>query len=589
MSRFISLAFLVFLIGSQVIFPACGGATKNGGVGSDTKIPTITLKFPDGYSVERASGRITPKGASSALTTPSYITGVTLTVTGEGITPLIFNVPLDTGIVSGLLSPGDYTFSVVVTTNIGLTFSGSTNKRLVQGANSGIAIDLLVNAPPVITSITISNKTPTVGDTVTARCSATDADGDAITYAWSGSASGVGQSVSHNIPADGRYTFTCAVSDGRGGVVTASASATAGTVAPPPPITGCTDPTATNYNPTATVDDGSCVYAGDTTPPVTTVALAQVSITPSGWTGSATIDEVGTGYCIAWPNLSLAPTAAQVKAGAGGTVAMTANATANCQVTGLNILTTYGFYFVAEDASGNLQTNAAISGPVIATTPDPLITSLVFADPLLANCVNTRATSMGWTTVSQMTSLSCSGNGFASLIGIDQLTALTSLNVSVNLIVDVTPLAGLTALTTLSLANNLIGDVTPLSGLTALLSLSLVNNLVGDVTPLAGLTALTTLSLANNQVVNVTPLATLTALTNIDLSANQIGGLGIGNIHLLSPMPTAKILLNSNLGQSCSELGTLIANYPGRVGVDGNFFVGNPGDVATNGVTCTNP
>ena len=44
------------------------------------------------------------------------------------------------------------------------------------------------------------------------------------------------------------------------------------TVTPPPPttgpptvtVTGCTDPQATNYDPTATVDDGSCVYA----PPV---------------------------------------------------------------------------------------------------------------------------------------------------------------------------------------------------------------------------------------------------------------------------------------------------------------------------------
>ena len=26
------------------------------------------------------------------------------------------------------------------------------------------------------------------------------------------------------------------------------------------PVSGCTDPTATNYDPTATVDDGSCVY-----------------------------------------------------------------------------------------------------------------------------------------------------------------------------------------------------------------------------------------------------------------------------------------------------------------------------------------
>lgn len=29
---------------------------------------------------------------------------------------------------------------------------------------------------------------------------------------------------------------------------------------PTPPVYGCTDPDAINYNPDATVDDGSCIY-----------------------------------------------------------------------------------------------------------------------------------------------------------------------------------------------------------------------------------------------------------------------------------------------------------------------------------------
>lgn len=42
----------------------------------------------------------------------------------------------------------------------------------------------------------------------------------------------------------------------------------------PPVVTGCTDPAATNYNPSATADDGSCVYpapliAGCTDPAAT--------------------------------------------------------------------------------------------------------------------------------------------------------------------------------------------------------------------------------------------------------------------------------------------------------------------------------
>lgn len=42
---------------------------------------------------------------------------------------------------------------------------------------------------------------------------------------------------------------------------------TVGTITPPP-VYGCTDPTATNYNPNATVDDGSCTYTQPTKPQV---------------------------------------------------------------------------------------------------------------------------------------------------------------------------------------------------------------------------------------------------------------------------------------------------------------------------------
>ena len=430
----------------------------------------------------------------------------------------------------------------------------------------------------------------------------------------------------------------CGVDIANGTPVASSGGGSGSKPKPAPTVNGCTDPTATNYNPAATVDDGSCTY--DTTPPVTTVALAQVSVTVSSWTGSATIDEAGTGYCTALATGSLAPTAAEVKAnsnankvGIGGTVAMTANVTANCQVTGLAPNTTYDFYFVAEDTSTNLQLDAAISGPVTATTTDPLIASLIFTDPNLATCVNTTATANGWTRVSQMNNLDCSALGIVSIAGIEQLTALTKLYLNDNQIVDVTPLAGLTSLTTLYIWGNQIVDVTPLSGFTALRSLVLDSNQIVDVTPLAGLTALTTLGLggnqivdltplagltaltwlnlggnqivdvtplagmtaltflllSNNQIVDVTPLAGLTALTRLYLSNNLIGGQLIGRVDLLSPAAGAFIYLSNNLGQSCAELGTLLTNYPGRVDLDGNGTVGGVGDVATNGVTCTNP
>ena len=119
---------------------------------------------------------------------------------------------------------------------------------------------------------------------------------------------------------------------------------------------------------------------------------------------------------------------------------MTANATANCLVTGLFANTTYDFYFVAEDTSTNLQLDAAASGPVIATTLDPLISSLVFTDTNLDACIKAEATARGWLTVSQLIDLpnagplpsGCVRRGITNLAGAEQLTGLTRSDFSSN-------------------------------------------------------------------------------------------------------------------------------------------------------------
>lgn len=67
---------------------------------------------------------------------------------------------------------------------------------------------------------------------------------------------------------------------------------------------------------------------------------------------------------------------------------------------------------------------------------------------------------------------------------------------------DITPLKSLTNLTTLSLSGNNISDIRPLTSLTNLTSLSLRDNKISDITPLKSLTKLTTLDLIGNPIEN---------------------------------------------------------------------------------------
>jgi hypothetical protein len=60
----------------------------------------------------------------------------------------------------------------------------------------------------------------------------------------------------------------------------------------PPPVSGCTDPTATNYNAAATIDDGSCIYQP---PPVS----GCTDPTATNYNAAATIDD---GSCIYPPS-----------------------------------------------------------------------------------------------------------------------------------------------------------------------------------------------------------------------------------------------------------------------------------------------
>jgi len=108
----------------------------------------------------------------------------------------------------------------------------------------------------------------------------------------------------------------------------------------------------------------------DTTPPTFDVAPSVSSITSSGFTPSASIDEAGVIYYVVVADGASVPSASQVKAGqdAAGSAALASDSaivsstpftSSFSAITSLSANTAYEVYFVAEDDEGtpNLQSS----------------------------------------------------------------------------------------------------------------------------------------------------------------------------------------------------------------------------------------
>lgn len=132
---------------------------------------------------------------------------------------------------------------------------------------------------------------------------------------------------------DDPYTFSICITDHALGNTGMATNITP--VFPNPPSCGCTDPTASNYDPTANVDDGSCLYLpcvidlnSTTTPEVCGQSNGSVNLSISGGSGS---------YNINWSNGSSASQQTGLTAGSYSvTVTDTNNATCSA-VTSVSI------------------------------------------------------------------------------------------------------------------------------------------------------------------------------------------------------------------------------------------------------------
>ncbi|MBI1209818.1 MAG: DUF4347 domain-containing protein [Azospirillum sp.] len=135
----------------------------------------------------------------------------------------------------------------------------------------------------------------------------------------------------------------------------------------------------------------TAAVASDTTPPSFDGGPTAGSVTTSGFTPSASLDEAGTIYYVVVADGATAPSVAEVKAAhasGGGSPLASGNAAASSgnfdgsfsAVTGLSAGTAYDVYFVATDTAGNDQgavtkvdvtvTPATPAAPVLATASD---------------------------------------------------------------------------------------------------------------------------------------------------------------------------------------------------------------------------
>jgi predicted secreted protein len=126
---------------------------------------------------------------------------------------------------------GDYTIMVKVTDGKG------------GEATAELTIVVAVNHPPVIDSLTAEPQVVERTMTSTVECTASDPDGDELSYTWSasgGDISGEGSTVTWTAPeTSGDYTIMVKVTDGKGGEATAELTIVV-TVNHPPVITSLT-------------------------------------------------------------------------------------------------------------------------------------------------------------------------------------------------------------------------------------------------------------------------------------------------------------------------------------------------------------
>ncbi len=165
------------------------------------------------------------------------------------------------------------------------TYTGTATGPGGKTVHCAATVQVTTPPPPPATACTLSAAPASIahGGTTTLTWTSQNADTFSIDHGIGGVTPPASGSVSVSPAQTTTYTATATGSD-----ASAQCSVTV-TVAPPSPVYGCTDPDATNYDPSATKDDGSCTYPSA---PTCTLSADPASISQGG---TATLSWTTTG------------------------------------------------------------------------------------------------------------------------------------------------------------------------------------------------------------------------------------------------------------------------------------------------------
>ena len=177
-----------------------------------------------------------PLGSASLTVTAADVARVAISVTAAHIAqPITFDLEPAAGQWVGLVDqipagPAVSFSAQAFDAAQVLLYEGSASVEITAGQTAAVGLLLqqatppvpFANSPPLVHSIVVSHHAAAPGQAVALAVSATDADGDALAYAWAASAGGFDDAASSTpvwtAPADlGSHTLSVTVNDGRGG------------------------------------------------------------------------------------------------------------------------------------------------------------------------------------------------------------------------------------------------------------------------------------------------------------------------------------------------------------------------------------